>query len=355
MGLINTVYAIGRLAASYPAARLRAGRGTRATVELGLAALIAGALACGVAPRFPVFLAGRLVMGAGASVAFLAILAELLEAGPVPWRGRLANAFEGMSIVSLAAGGVCSAVLAAALSWRAVFWAASLLLLLSVGVARWIRPDAGRRDFESGGRGSWRGAQLRALAPVYVASASLSLVWAGLFGTMVPLLGYDRYGIAGSALGWALAVGYLAEVAGLIGLGFVIDRMRREPAFLKGSLAVAAGGVVLALGSHPAIFPLGLALVGGGFAIWMIPPTVLADRAGTPLPLGHLAMYRIVMDGGMIVGPLLVSGVAELVGERGAVGAAGFILVGGALILARSGRGRGRQLHGAPWPGDTSS
>ena len=83
----------------------------------------------------------------------------------------------------------------------------------------------------------------------------------------------------------------------------MIDRVRREPLFLAGAVAVALGGLVLAVGSHPAAFVLGLVLVGGGFAVWMIPAMVLSDRAGTPLPPAPLAVYRISLDAGMILGP----------------------------------------------------
>jgi putative MFS transporter len=94
-GLVNTLYAVGRLATSYPASALRARYGTRAVVFLGLALLVLGLVACGLAPGFPAFLVARLLMGIGASAAFLAIFAELLETAPAAWRGRLTTASRG--------------------------------------------------------------------------------------------------------------------------------------------------------------------------------------------------------------------------------------------------------------------
>jgi MFS family permease len=174
----------------------------------------------------------------------------------------------------------------------------------------------------------------RRLLPVYAASLSLSLTWSGLFATMAPLLGHARYGLGSGPLGLALSAGYAAELAGLLGVGLVIDRVRREPVFFLGAATVAAGGLVLAAGAHPAVFVLGLVLVGGGFAVWMVPAVVLADRVVTPMPPGYFAVYRIAMDGGMIVGPLAVGAVAALVGDRAAVGGAGLALVAGAVLLA---------------------
>src|SRR5262245_13133804 len=42
VGLVNTLYAVGRLATSYPASALRARRGTRRVVLLGLSLLVGG-------------------------------------------------------------------------------------------------------------------------------------------------------------------------------------------------------------------------------------------------------------------------------------------------------------------------
>jgi YNFM family putative membrane transporter len=334
-GLVNTLYAVGRLATSYPASALRARHGTRRVVFLGLVLLVAGVVACGVAPGFPAFLGARLVMGIGASAAFLAIFAELLETAPTAWRGRLTNLFEGMAILSLAIGSTLGAWVAGRLGWRPVFIGAGPVLLLCVVACRALRPEAGRHAAEAAAsdRPDARGAHRR-LMPVYAASLSLSLTWSGLFATLAPLLGHARYGLGAGPIGLALSAGYAAELAGLLGVGLVIDRVRREPVFFAGAASVALGGLVLAAGLHPAVFVLGLVLVGGGFAVWMVPAIVLADRVGTPMPPGYFAVYRIAMDSGMIVGPLTLGAVADVLGARTAVGVAGFALVAGAVALA---------------------
>jgi MFS family permease len=334
VGLVNTLYAVGRLGTSYPASALRARRGTRTVVFLGLALLALGAVGSGLAAGFPAFLLSRLVMGIGASAAFLAIFAELLETAPAAWRGRLTNGFEGMAILSLAVGGVLGAWIAGAVGWRFVFVGAGPVVLLCLFAWRGLDPAAGRQRAEASTPGvPGRQVAHRRLLPVYVASLSLSMTWSGLFATMAPLLGHTEYGLSPGALGLALGAGYSAELAGLLGVALVIDRVRREPVFLGGAVAVAAGGLVLALGAHPAVFVLGLVLVGGGFAVWMVPAIVLADRVGTPMPPAYFAVYRIAMDAGMIVGPLALGAAAALVGDRATVGGAGLALVAGGLAL----------------------
>lgn len=334
--LVNTVYALGRLATSYPASWLRARRGTRTAAFAGLALLVAGVVGCGLAPGFGAFLLFRVVMGVGASAAFLAIFAELLERAPAAARGRITNAFEGMAILSLAVGGALGAWLAERTGWRGTFLAAGPVLLACGLFWRALDPEAGRHPDASGIPGRRPAhAGHRPLVPVYVASLALALTWSGLFATMAPLLGHAGYGLGAGALGLGLGAGYVAELLGLFGVGLVIDRVRREPVFLGGAVAVLAGGLVLAAGSRPGTFVLGLVLIGGGFAVWMVPAIVLADRVGTPLPPGHLAVFRTVMDAGMIAGPLVLGAVATVFGHRVATGVAGFVLLAGALALRR--------------------
>jgi DHA1 family multidrug resistance protein-like MFS transporter len=335
VGLVNTAYAVGRLGGSYPASLVRARWGTRVAIFLGLGGLVAGSFLCGVVPRFSLFLLARLVMGLGSSLCFLAIFAELLESSPAAWRGRLANAFEATAILSLAIGSALAAGLAQAATWHAVFVVAGVLMLPAALTWRPLGPESGRTPTPLA-RGRWvSGAELRSLAPVYAASFAMAATWSGLFYTLVPLVGHDRYGLDAGTLGLALGAGYVAELLGLLGIGLVIDRLRREPLFLAGAVSVTLGGLILGVGARPVVFIAGLVLVGGGFSVWMIPATVLADRAGTPLPPAHLATFRIAMDAGMILGPLALGALAELAGERIAVAAAGLILLAGAVALTR--------------------
>jgi hypothetical protein len=68
-----------------------------------------------------------------------------------------------------------------------------------------------------------------------------------------------------------------------------------------------------------------------------VPATVLADRVGPAIPPGHLAAFRVVMDTGMILGPVVLGALAGLAGKRWAVGVAGLLLVGAAHLLGRRG------------------
>jgi MFS family permease len=334
VGVANAVYAFGRLASGYPASQLRARTGTRRTTFLGLGVLLGGTALCGLAPAFPVFLIGRLLMGAGGSAAFLAIFGELLDRTPARVRGRLANAFDATAILG-ETGGVLLAGTAGVVGWRGVFALVSAMLLASSWAWRPMGFRERRASPEEVGKAVPAPAGGRQLAPVYLAGFTMTLTWAGVLSTLVPLLGHGALGLSTAGLSVAMGTGYVAELLGLFGLSLVIDRSRREPIFLAGAVAVTTGGVILATTADVRAFVIGQVCVRAGFAVWMIPAMLLAERAGTPIAARYLAWYRIVLDSGMILGPLLLGSLAELVGERVAIGSAGALLLAGALALMR--------------------
>jgi hypothetical protein len=48
------------------------------------------------------------------------------------------------------------------------------------------------------------------------------------------------------------------------------------------------------------LFVVGVTLACASLAVWMVPAAVLVDRAGVPLAGSSLAVYRTVVDAGMI-------------------------------------------------------
>jgi MFS family permease len=293
---------------------------------------LAGTLAGAIAATFPVFLVGRLLMGSGGSAACLAIFGEMLDKTPVRVRGRRANTFDATAILG-ETGGVLLAGAAGLVGWRGVFGIVSAVLLSASLAWRAMAtlerhpPDSAQSKAAHGENGR------RRLFPVYLAGFAMTVTWTGVLATLVPILGHGALGLSTAELSFALTAGYVAELLGLLGLSLGIDRVRREPVFLAGAVAVATGGLVLATTADVRAFVAGQILVRAGFAVWMVPAMLLVERAGTPIAPRYLALYRIVLDSGMIIGPLLLGGFAQTVGERAAIGSAGALLLAGALAL----------------------
>jgi EmrB/QacA subfamily drug resistance transporter len=120
--------------------------GHRRVMLCGIAVFCIGSLVAARAPDPGTLIAGRAVMGVGASAAepgTLAIIRQLFPGGAE--RARAIGVWAAVSGLALAMGPVFGGLLVGAWSWPAVFWfnvAAGLLLL--VVVRRWVPESTGR-------------------------------------------------------------------------------------------------------------------------------------------------------------------------------------------------------------------
>ncbi len=118
------------------------------------------------------------------------------------------------------------------------------------------------------------------------------------------------------------ALGYAAFSVGMVALRLAGDRIvaRVGPAFtVRASAAVALAGVTLAVSAPSTAWVIaGFGLMGAGYAIVM--PLVFSRAAADPdVPPGiAIAGVATLAYGGMLLGPPVIGGVAELVGLRAA-------------------------------------
>ena len=118
------------------------------------------------------------------------------------------------------------------------------------------------------------------------------------------------------------ALGFAAFSVGMVALRLAGDRIvaRFGPtATVRGSAVVALAGVALAVGVPDVAWVIGgFGLMGAGYAIVM--PLVFSRAAADPdTPSGvAIAGVATLAYGGMLLGPPVIGGVAELVGLRGA-------------------------------------
>ena len=144
---------------------------------------------------------------------------------------------------------------------------------------------------------------------------------------------YLRQTLGLSALlgGSGVAVFYGAMTAGRLAAAFVIQRFGNRRT-LKGAGLLAAGGMALALATRePLLVIFGFLLVGLAFSA-VVPITfsvagdLAPERAGAALSVVTTLGY-----GGFLMGPVIVGGLAEVIGLRVALG---IIAVAGLLIFA---------------------
>jgi len=237
---------------------------------------------------------------------------------------------------AFSAGGVAGALSAGALlsagvDYRHVYLGSLLPLgavILAVATTRF--PPPGERPENTVETGElWRSLPLIFIAVI----ATLALLsegemehWSGI---------YLRLTLGLSALlgGSGVAVFYGAMAVGRLGAAFVIGRFGNRRT-LQGAGLLTAGGMALALATRePLLVIAGFLLVG--LALSAVVP-IAFSAAGDLAPERAGAAISVVTTlgyGGFLLGPVIVGGLAEILGLRIALG---IIMLSGLLIFALS-------------------
>ena len=239
---------------------------------------------------------------------------------------------------AFSAGGVAGALsagllLSAGVDYRVVYLALLPPLgavILAVAVEPRFPPSGG-----SSGDGAAREAGLYRHLPLILVAviATLALLSEGEMEHWSGVYLRNTLGLSALLGGSGVAVFYGSMAVGRLGAAFVIGRLGNRPTLLVAGL-LTAGGMALALATRePLLVVAGFLVVGLALsAVVPIAFSVAGDlapgRAG-----GAISVVTTLGYGGFLLGPVVVGGLAEVLGLRIALG---IIAVSGLLISALS-------------------
>ncbi|HET7559347.1 MAG TPA: MFS transporter [Limnochordia bacterium] len=380
-----TTYTIAYTAATVLAGAAGDRFGRRKLFAWGVAAFGLGSALCAVAGPFWLFLAARVVQGAGAGAIFPNAQAEGIQLFPPERRGRALGMFGAVFGLASMIGPNVGGILAQLYGWQSIFWinvpiavvvlAAVRMLPRSQVLARRMPDWRGGVAFAglisaalfaltvSGGLRIWlagaaaffalafASAQRRAALPfikadalraggywLFAGAAIVGLDMASL--VFVPLIAQNDLGF--SVLSSGVSVTPMAFLGALMtGLGgILIDRIGPIPVVGCGMLAWSAGGALLAIGPITTFrFFTALGLFGLGTAFTMGPPLnklalgLFADeQAGEALSL--MSVFRSI---GIAAGPVILA-IAEHAGGYGALfGSLAVLSLAAVFLFVRAG------------------
>jgi sugar phosphate permease len=286
IGLLAATYFYSYAALMIPAGLLVDAFGARRVLAVGGAVMGAGALLMGAATATPLLFAGRLLIGAGASVTFIGTLKVAATWFPPARFGFLAALSATVGVLGALVSTLPLAALVARVGWRGAFWGVGLLTLIAAlgcGVVVRNRPadDAfvpAVPGFAAVLAGIGQVLRNPHTWPPFLAFFCLYTVAGNQALWMVPYL-RDVYGLGlTEAAFYAMATSLALLVAGPL-TGFASDRIvgRRKAVCLALSAAQCAAWIVfvttlgrLSLAAlHALLFVMGL--VGGAFVlVWPI-------------------------------------------------------------------------------------
>lgn len=337
IGMIITLFGIGRLIANMPAGMLSQSFGRRPLLICGPAVLVVGSVGAAVATSFEALLFWRFVQGIGSGIYMTtstAGLADLAEEGD---RGRVMALYQAGMLLGAGIGPAVGGVIAAHYGYAAPFWAYALMSAIALLVAWWSAEETADTGSTDGGPARSQTHETRALLadPLFMI---VCLVNFALFFTrtaslwqLVPLLGHGEYRMGVDLLGLALGLSAIANFLMLPFAGAMVDRFGAGRVTVWSGVLTAAALGVIALGPTAGWFWAGMVLIGisnsmNGPSIAAYSAEVAPRRAYGPA----MGLLRSFGDLGFILGPILVG----LLDDLGSAGTRGGIAFNGILVLA---------------------
>jgi MFS family permease len=318
LGAVAGAFGFARMLTDVPSGLFMTHHLSRA-LKLGPVLLLGGAALIGTAGSFGVLLLGRALMGAGHTLATLGALTAILRYHAA---GRLASALaatEFAAMLGVLAGAGLTAVLPRAVSWSAALVLACSPVLLTLALLPALgralpRADGGPRPLFA------RSAEPPVATTTSAARAPGALAWMGLLaGTagaavaicyatvdqfVIPVRGSREFALDRAGIAQLLMLGQLIDILAVLPLGALADR-RGAPSVLGGVLLIMALGLgLVAFGTLP-LMVAGCVLFGFAMAGWTLPLTILRMVTPPAQITWRTALYRVAVDGGMCLGPVI--------------------------------------------------
>jgi DHA1 family multidrug resistance protein-like MFS transporter len=331
LGLLISMFGLSRVAMDIMAAYLLSWVPLFRLLLLGIMITGLGSLLCALAPGFYWLISARVLVGLGISITTLASLTVIIESTPLTSQGRANNLLEFSAIGGSAVSPTLSGLIASLIHWRAAF---ALGALFVAGAFAWVictrqaleedtraltRKSASNNDATPtrpppADKAGARPSQMIAVSTAYLAAFILSFTWSGFLSTAIPLYGGEVVGVSTPTLGVVLTAGLLVDLALLLPVGWLSDRLDYRVVLAPAMLLMA-----LVLAWFPQAQDLwGLLLVSIGvhtsFAAWGMPSAALAQLARGERLRRTMGVYRFLVDGAVVVAPWLIG---TLVGRYG--------------------------------------
>jgi MFS family permease len=148
---------------------------------------------------------------------------------------------------------------------------------------------------------------------------------------IVPLYGSEALGLDVAAVGTIVSLSALIDMSLFWPAGMLMDRLGRKYASIPSFVVMAVGMAMVPLAGGFAGLLAATAVMGLGNGLGAGTMMTLGADLAPPEAAGEfLGLWRLVGDGGALGGPLLVGGIADLVG----LAPAAFVLAGVGVLAA---------------------
>lgn len=332
--------------------------GVQSTMTVLAAALAALTAAGRTTPELLIAL--TFLLGCGQAVgnpAWQAIQPELVPREQIPAAAALGSL--SVNVARAVGPALAGALLSFTGTWVLFAINAASFTAVVLALVAWRRRPTGQAGNAEAARPAlYAGARYVRHAPGVrriLLRAALFVVPASALWALLPVVASGRLGLGSGGYGLLLAALGAGAVMGALGMSRLRRRLTADQLILVSSLVFAAGTLVTALATSPALVIVLMVPTGAG---WLVVLSTLNTSMQLSLPswvrARGLAVYLVVFLGGQGVGSLLWGLLARPLGNVGALSlAAGLLLLSAVtlpLLPLLQGTGTFDRAVAAHWP-----
>jgi MFS family permease len=316
LGIVAAAFGFARMVSDIPVGLFVTNHLRRAIV-IAPCALLLGVLCIGSGGPFAVLVLGRGLIGAGHALGMLSSLTAILRHREERNLGVSLSAFEMSGMLGVLGGMVLAGLLPSEWPWQVAFLVAcapqaaglTLLPTLLASLPRDVASE--RKTLFARGQAGWKetlsvsgpsSSALTALA--FIAGAVSAVAWSAVGLFILPIRADREFGLGRGGVASLLSLPQLVDVLCLLPIGLIADRTRRT-AVLGVVLLTFAVGLVLVAFAPLTFVVVGCFLFGIGLAGWMLPLSILRRETPPSQVAWRTALFRVCVDIGTFLGPLL--------------------------------------------------
>ena len=315
LGIIAGAFGFARVVSDIPVGLFVTNHVRRAIV-IAPAALLLGVICIGSGGPFAVLALGRALIGAGHALGMLSSLTVILRHGPERSLGVSLNAFEMSGMLGVLGGMVVAGILPSEWPWQKAFLVAcapqigGLVMLRTLLGALPMEAAGARKSLFARGQsgpkesGTAYGSSSALTILAFVAGATSSVAWSAVGQFILPIRADREFGLGRVGVAGLLSLPQLVDVLCLIPIGVIADRTRRT-VVLGAVLLTFAIGLLLVAFAPLKLVVVGCFLFGIGLAGWMLPLSILRRETPPSQVAWRTALFRVFVDLGIFLGPLL--------------------------------------------------
>lgn len=341
VGVVLAAQMMGNLIGDIPAGILLSKFGHKWTMLIGVSAFGLSITAMSWAQSVPELIGYGLLSGFGNAMWNISRHAYMTDLVPIVRRGRVSATFGGINRIGSFLGPVLGASLGANFGLRVPFMLFGLITAVAfVLSALYVNEAVAPRTKRGGVRGhtSHLIEVMRTYASI-LTTAGIAQLLAQMIRTarnsIIPLYAADVVGLDLQAIGWIVTLAAAIDMAMFYPAGVIMDRWGRKYASVPSFLIQGIGMALIPFTmSFESLLVVSM-IIGFGNGIGSGTMLTLGSDLAPKESMGEfLGVWRLIGDVGGTGAPLVVGGVADLVGLALSALVMGAVGIGAAAILA---------------------